>query len=518
MLIKEDIMTTSVDVHIELKPFTHQESYKLVESVAKSKTISNKLLEFLSGKSGGLPIYVHLLSLYLLEAGFFEGSDNTIEEFFQDEDRVAESIRKFVATNHPLMDVIDALSPSSHLTLKVIATIKYNAHVELISQVYPHAINVEAIEKDIEELQNTGIFIITLKYNKILINFSCEMTRDIIYALIPQEQRRRFHKKLAKILRDYSSTDSSTLAYHWTKSVLGIEVIEWRKTMKAIDLWESAIEQDLDNNNRKGVVKSLENIIELQGILENFYSKIKSPKDVIDGNIGVNSVELSNLSMRQRLFFLRRRTSSHNTDEANSGYILENTPYISPLKLAIAHRTMSDLISKNIECKNNKPTDCIANKQSSSSSVKYHLLSSLYYLGLPSIEDSRWRNKALANKRRIINNFGNKVKGWFKSTIKKKYDQQSWKLPMRRRPSMSQFIKSHHHGNKNPKLRMMTRIETKEAITCVMRLRDYAVENKDWEIMTYCEDLVSLFLEGNSIICSTIEMKKKLGLKIHHDP
>lgn len=441
----------------------------------------------------------------MLEVGFLEETDICIEEFFEDGEKVAESISKFVAANHPLMDIIDALSPSSHLTLKVIATIKSNADVELVNKVYPHATHVEAIEKDVEELIKTGLFVIEYEDYKTIINFSCEMTRDIIYALIPQEQRRRLHKNLGKALKTCPKIKCSTLAYHWTKSVLGVEVVEWKRTMRALNMWEIAMEQDLTSDNEREAMNSLQNIIDLQSSLEDFYSKTKSPIEISKESTTTSIVQLSNLSTKQRLFALRSRTSSCSTNnEAGITYSMESIPYISPLNLAVTRRTMSDLVSKKFELMSStgwskKDSHCIL-------IVKDHLLKALYYLGLPSMGDMKY----MPIKKQQYKTYAKEVNRFIKFILGKLAKTSETTLPVRQRPSMSQFTRSYHHTMNNTRLRMMTYVETIEAINCLSKLADYSIRCDDEEVIDYCKNLSSFFSGDHSIDFAVGNVRKKL--------
>lgn len=410
-----------------------KEAHEAMQEATQCRSISLCTVEAATQKSGGLPIFVHQLSMYLHEGKLLGEFDAHVLQALNDGDAVADSIRKSISTCHPVMDAIDGLSPSSQLTLKLVAVVGHNATVELATSIYPYATHFHAVESDFLELEDTGLLLVEEENQILSLNFNCTTTRDIIYALIPNEQRRNLHAKMAEVVQSIPEIAVENVAYHWTQSVIGLEAIEWRRTLKAINRWESAAEEAIAQGNILKAIDALENSAHLQECLDEYYSKLDPPTETVVSKLILESAEPTPPTPKERPKLTHKSSFRRSLERVDSEMqlfdaALVNLPYVPTLKMAATHRSLARLMIQK--------TSGVS--QSDSHAIKTHLLQALYLLGAPLPGEDVQVSKKHSLAKSFITKACRQAKVVFK--IRKQIGAKKKYYPIRRRPSMSYYL------------------------------------------------------------------------------
>ena len=94
---------------IRLKPFTIEETWRFMASLNQNQDPKDSIVRAVWEKSGGVPLYIEYLTLYLLEKGILNTADGA-EKYIESEGAITDFIRNTVS--------LDAIRTSNEFTPK----------------------------------------------------------------------------------------------------------------------------------------------------------------------------------------------------------------------------------------------------------------------------------------------------------------------------------------------------------------------------------------------------------------
>ncbi|GMH39595.1 hypothetical protein BSKO_07493 [Bryopsis sp. KO-2023] len=490
---------SNVSLKIELSRLNSLEASEIIKYVMQGKKPSTELVEAIVRKAGGLPIYIKQLSMYLNNMGLMEAPLQRVEHELEKGDALASFISKCDSAGHPLMEATDSLTPSSLLILKLAAVVNADITVDLAMGIYPYPTHFDAIETGLLEVEEEGILKRVARSGHAVWNFTSSISRDIIYALIPHEQRRQLHAKLAEVLQRMDGIPTATIAFHWTNSSVELEAIEWRRTLKAISRWEAAADEAMDSNDIRSALGSLEKAARLQEILIDFYARIQEPTDSIVSNMILASAKSTpptpkTAAVLSRLSSFTSQSSRQNPEVSPQGVsVLLNMPYIDTMKSSSIQRRIAVLCIELSRNSKEKPSDIDGAQLLDA--ARLHLLHAMHLLGAPSAKDTKTAGKSKPFLKKLFTRATKtaqkpgKFFDYLSDTAKAAY-----KPPLRRRHSMSYYLLNNSQScNFALETRRITREEAEAAVQILEMLTMLALELNDVKLMIHCNDLVKFF-------------------------
>lgn len=101
--------------------------------------------------------------------------------------------------------------------------------------------------------------------------FSTGLTRDIVYGVIPTYQRRALHAAVAKQLELQPDAHIQHIAYHWTQSCTGVEISEFDKAARAVELWIVAARQAAEESQNADALRLYQKALLISDTLMSYY-------------------------------------------------------------------------------------------------------------------------------------------------------------------------------------------------------------------------------------------------------
>jgi len=220
-------------------------------------------------KTSGHPLYIEQICVYLLEYAVRMQVDVEESEGDQDAHMLMEKLVHHVKTSVTIHSVItsrvDQLEPSAQLTLKVGSVIGASLEVGVLLAVHPLGPTFEQLQRDLATLQAFELIIPDDDDNEVW-HFASQLTRDVTYQLLPFQQRKGLHEKLA-VLLEGSGTGGrgpppalyATIAFHFTTAA-GADVGQLhgvdnpQMAERAVFWWEQAAEEALKSPEVNGGV------------------------------------------------------------------------------------------------------------------------------------------------------------------------------------------------------------------------------------------------------------------------
>ncbi|MEM9776447.1 MAG: hypothetical protein AAF902_17855, partial [Chloroflexota bacterium] len=122
---------------------------------------------------------------------------------------------------------IDLLSPPEQLTAKTASVIGRSFDLDTLTKVHPAMPQEQVVMSQMTRMTSLDIALVEHPPPELTYMFKHSITRDVIYSLLPFEQRRSLHKRVAENI-EVSNTDTSQLApllvHHWKKAEITSKV------------------------------------------------------------------------------------------------------------------------------------------------------------------------------------------------------------------------------------------------------------------------------------------------------
>jgi predicted ATPase len=238
-----DLPTTK---QLKIEGFTNLEVRQMVSSMLPMAVIHESNVGAIQTQTKGHPVHVEQITLYIESLG-----PNAQAALAAPGGLLSSNLCNLAATSmtHIILARTDWLRPAQQLTLKVCSVLGPRVSFELLVQTYPLVADDELemrkqLLDDMDHLVGTN-FLEECSEPGYRYEWHSKVSRDVVYEVIPFNQRRLLHARLASALESMLKSvpdfvPRSHVAYHWTNSCASVEAVEWQNTMNAIRTWKQA--------------------------------------------------------------------------------------------------------------------------------------------------------------------------------------------------------------------------------------------------------------------------------------
>lgn len=232
--------------NLSMEGFDAEEIRQFMQMMLPGIDVHDSNVEAIQRQTLGHPVHVEQIALYIETLG-----DEAQTALALPSGLLSTNLSEIAATSmrHFIVSRVDGLQPPQQLTLKVCSVLGPSVSLDLLLRSYPVVLNAahelrKQLLDDIEHLvevnfleENTG--------SPMTWDWQSTVARDVVYGVIPTDQRRLVHGQVASALESLLEDDQnlvprSHVAYHWTKSCSSVECVEWHNTLRAIRTWKQA--------------------------------------------------------------------------------------------------------------------------------------------------------------------------------------------------------------------------------------------------------------------------------------
>lgn len=246
----EALLDTSNIYHEHIAGYSQSEVRQVMEVMLPGVEVQESHVKAVMQQTNGHPVHVQQILYYL------ESLSAASEDFLSRPGLMSSNLKQLAASS--VKDLItasfDRLRPSEQLTLKVCSVLGSTIQMQALLRTVPLGGGGDKGTRTKELLEDLSALVADNFLSRVP-NQTDEWTwnsavaRDTVYGICPSNLRRNFHRALAEALEageDGSrNAASSQIAYHWSKSCAGVELVEMERTLRAIASWkEAAIEMD----------------------------------------------------------------------------------------------------------------------------------------------------------------------------------------------------------------------------------------------------------------------------------
>ena len=125
---------------------------------------------------------------------------------------------------------IDRLSPPEQLTAKAASVIGRSFELETLTNIHPAAPQEQIVVSQMTNMTNLDITLVEHPSPDLTYMFKHSITRDVIYSLLPFEQRRSLHRRVAERIEgsDVDTTQfAPLLVHHWKKAEINSKIRDY---------------------------------------------------------------------------------------------------------------------------------------------------------------------------------------------------------------------------------------------------------------------------------------------------
>jgi predicted ATPase len=231
-----------------LTPLTKEEVGQLMQSLLPDCAVHESNIEVVLQQTQGSPVHVEEITLYIASLG-----EEAVAKLADAGGVMTHNLSMLAAgtISHVILSRTDGLQPHEQLTLKVCSVLGPNITAEILLATYPLAYEsrsemIGQLVDDLRILCRENFLWLQSNALQQHWNWKSQVARDVVYGMIPFNQRRLLHARLAAALdgaRKSAGAAISHIAYHWSKSCSGVELVESRRTMNAIRCWKQAAKE-----------------------------------------------------------------------------------------------------------------------------------------------------------------------------------------------------------------------------------------------------------------------------------
>jgi predicted ATPase len=266
----EQLMDIPSVVHMAMQAFTKDEVRRMMQARLPGCHVHESNVEAVFQQTRGHPMHIEEIINYIESLGSSAYGKLAEVGGFLSSNLSALAARSM---SHVIVSRIDRLRPTQQLTLKICSVIGLRITMDLLLRTYPLVVDSkDHLHRSLLEdlhilcqakfLQHDRVQGIQWKWNSAL-------AQDVVYGIIPYNQRRLLHSRLAKALEDNLNHTSPTshIAHHWTKSCTSVESLEWQRALNAIQCWKKAAEEMEAQGSHLDAIRFMTKALELTRLL-----------------------------------------------------------------------------------------------------------------------------------------------------------------------------------------------------------------------------------------------------------
>lgn len=207
---------------VEVLRLTTDQTKTLIGRLFDGKTVSERVLDIVSNRTDGVPLFVEELINMLQQKGLVHHLNGVVD--FTDPKRLDEIPNTL---RDSLQQKLDGLVSAKEL-VQFAAAIGREFDHQLLLLSANHS--EEKVQADLEELIAAELVYIQRKVDGDSYIFKHALVRDAAYESIPAPQKRLIHQKIAESLESRSTDDhqdSGLLAMHWASADVYEKAVEY---------------------------------------------------------------------------------------------------------------------------------------------------------------------------------------------------------------------------------------------------------------------------------------------------
>jgi class 3 adenylate cyclase/tetratricopeptide (TPR) repeat protein len=190
----------------------------LIQKILGVINLPGPVQTLIRSRAEGNPFYSVEIAYALRDLGFIEIKN---EEILFPKGAEFENLRFPNTIQGVITSRIDKLSPSEQLTAKTASVIGRSFEVEALTHIHPATLKKQIVIKQMSSMADLAITLIDQPAPDLSYMFKHVITRDVAYSLLPFEQRRSLHKRVAEMM-EASDVDASQMApllvHHWKRA------------------------------------------------------------------------------------------------------------------------------------------------------------------------------------------------------------------------------------------------------------------------------------------------------------
>jgi class 3 adenylate cyclase/tetratricopeptide (TPR) repeat protein len=219
---------------ISLSPLDSAEIAKMVRDLSSRHALPKDIVEGVSERTGGVPLYVEEVTRLLLERGEQGGAQ-----------AIPPTLQQSLAAR------LDQLG-SARETAQIGAVLGRDFSYALLQSVA--GLDEGALRSALERLAEADILFVEGDGAQATYRFKHALIQDAAYDSLLKSRRQALHRRAAEIMRDGASPEPEAIAHHFTQAGLDDQAIEW---------WGKAGDQALRRSAFQEAVAHLGKAIEM---------------------------------------------------------------------------------------------------------------------------------------------------------------------------------------------------------------------------------------------------------------
>ena len=195
---------------ISLAPLKRAQVYRMVGELASRHALSEDVVEGVSERTGGVPLFIEEVTRLLLEQGVVGGVQ-----------AIPPTLRQSLAAR------LDRLGPAREVA-QIGAVLGRNFSYALLRDV--EAADEVAMQTSLERLTDADILFVEGVAPRSIYQFKHALIQDAAYESLLKSRRQALHRRTAEILTgqpERAATEPEVIAYHFTQAGLDDQAIEW---------------------------------------------------------------------------------------------------------------------------------------------------------------------------------------------------------------------------------------------------------------------------------------------------
>lgn len=272
---------------LQLPPFSRQEVGEMMRMLLPDCEVHDSNVEVVLQQTQGHPVHVEEILLYIASLGEVAHCNLSEAGGLMSNDLCTLAIGSLQSV---VLSRADQLRPHLQLTLKVCSVLGSNIAPQLLLQTYPLDYEDESdmlaqLLEDLRVLSQENFLWQQETRTDVCWYWNTQVAQEVVYGMIPYNQRRLLHARLATALEKSSEqtfVPNSHIAYHWSKSCTGVELVEPRRTSKAIQYWQMAGEDMLLQGASFDAIRFMTKSLELTEVLLSS-TKFEQVPEELDG-------------------------------------------------------------------------------------------------------------------------------------------------------------------------------------------------------------------------------------------
>lgn len=261
---------------VKLRPLTGSEIMHMMCALLSGCNVHRSNADVVLHQTHGQPVHVEEVIYYMASLGVAAHSKLETPGGLMSSDLCTISAS---SVSHVILSRIDQLRPPQQLTLKVCSVVGSTVTLDSLIETYPLAfeshVNMKhSLESDMRQLCDENFLQVDLGHPHRW-KWHSAAAQEVAYNVIPFNQRRLLHGRLAQALEDDRLSITAPLphiAHHWTESCANVEVVESSRTMNAVRCWKLSAQEAALKGSNLDAVRFMTHSIELSKLLANSWA------------------------------------------------------------------------------------------------------------------------------------------------------------------------------------------------------------------------------------------------------